>query len=65
MKRRAAKNITPVIVGLLIVIVGSMMWNMQESFANRKIREGAIGGKNCTTNKDCNEGKTCVSGACK
>jgi hypothetical protein len=39
MKQRTPKNITPVIVGLLIVIVGSLSWNIQESFSNRRLNK--------------------------
>ncbi len=63
MKNRAPKNITPVIVGLLIVIVGSMAWNMQESFSNRR-REGLI--NKCKKDTDCKStGQKCVNNQCK
>jgi hypothetical protein len=73
MKRRAPKNIMPVIAGLLIIIVGSMMWNIQESFSNRRrIREGVTGSKtteqnnqNCTSDNDCATGTKCVDTVCK
>jgi hypothetical protein len=68
MKRRAPKNIIPVVVGLLIVVVGSMMWNIQESFISRRVREGATGSKkieaSCSKDSDCKEGKQCKDNVC-
>ncbi len=63
MKRRVQKDLTPVIVGLLVVVVGSMMWNMQESFISRR-REGLANSKSCKTNKDCAANQNCKNGAC-
>ncbi len=71
MKRRSPKNLMPVVIGLLIVIVGSMMWNMQESFAMRRVREGATGSssgnkeKSCTKDSDCTSPEKCKDKVCK
>ncbi len=64
MKRRVPKDLTPLIVGLLVVVVGSMMWNMQESFVSRKRREGLANAKPCKTKNDCAQNQNCVNGAC-
>ncbi len=63
MKHRTPKNIMPVIVGLLVVIVGSMAWNIQESFTVRR-REGLT--NKCKTDADCKtKGQKCESNQCK
>ena len=64
MKRRvSSKDLTPVIVGLLVIVVGSMLWNMQESFISRRRREG-LANSQCKNKTDCKENKNCVNGSC-
>jgi hypothetical protein len=64
MRRRVPKDLTPVIVGLLVVVVGSMMWNIQESFVTRR-REGLENKKACKTKAECETTQNCVNGACQ
>jgi hypothetical protein len=66
MRRKVPKDLTPVIVGLLVIVVGSMLWNIQESFVTRR-REGLENktAKACRTKNDCEPKENCVNGACK
>lgn len=69
MRRRVApKDLTPVVVGLLIVVVGSMMWKMQENFISNRRREALTNSTNtvkCTTDSQCSNNKKCVKGVCE
>ena len=66
-RRPVPKDLTPVVVGLLIVVVGSMMWKMQESFASAHARPSGAKNKtntSCKSNSECKDNKKCVKGTC-
>ncbi len=64
MKRKVPSDMTPVIVGLLVVVIGSMFWNMRESFVSLKQYEAMTNSIKCKSDTDCVNGRKCVSGTC-
>jgi hypothetical protein len=69
MRRKvASKDLTPVVVGLLIVVVGSMMWKMQENFISNRRREALTNSTNtvkCSKDSECDNNKKCVKNVCE